>query len=173
MSHRFDPDARSWAPSKGFYRDNTIKTKKPKKPVVIDDTDFSKCYMTLRTPTRLVKKYGKSRKYCVEVTYDAEISEHGGYCSDSYDKTTRNEVITDTYPLLGCITNDDIDDDGYLVEKYAKMYHKYGEGCGSGYCGCGEEYSNFKVRVVLKKKPRKVTISNDDVGYSDEEGSDW
>jgi hypothetical protein len=163
MPHRFDPCALSWSPTKGFHRD----IKEP-----IDEKDFTTCCMTtFHDPPPLLKKYGKNRKHCVEVTYDVEISEHSGYCSDSYDETARSEVITDTYPLLGCITNDDIDEDGYLVEKYAKMYYRYSEGCRSGNdrCGCGVGYFNFEVRVVPKKKPRKVTISSDDISYGSDD----
>jgi hypothetical protein len=96
--------------------------------------------------------------YSVTITYDKNLDNHDGYCSDPQNLTTEITQINETYPLTQLIKLNEIDEDNEIeVSLLNKFYPKMTEGCqnGSNYCGCGTTYSIRSGRVCNLNETKK------------------
>ena len=85
------------------------------------------------------------------VKYEKTVEDHDGYCSDPGETTTRNETITDRFPLLKLFKNDgngvdnSIDLNNSVLQCY---YNKDCEPHGNGYCGLKTTYTIISATVI-------------------------
>lgn len=101
-------------------------------------------------------------KYQIMVTYDVQVQDHDGYCSDSYNQTEKNYERKFKYPLLKIFTNEDLDDEDNCIDldnKKLFYYQKRTIGHGNGYCGLGTTYTITKAEVIIK--PPAIDLSDD------------
>ena len=99
-----------------------------------------------------------STKFDIKVTYDCTIEEHTGYCTTHENDTYRKVLKVERYPLIyGLFDNDDIDDDGNIINtRTNKMcyYRRVNDACtqGTGSCGLSTFY-RLKSAYITKKEP--------------------
>lgn len=123
-------------------------------------TDFCNACYTLKDCIKDNEDHDMIKKnFKIKVTYEIHSQSHSGYCSDPGEYEDKKSFKTYSYPVHNKFSNEDIDDDGTVLDIYSPKMHFYekeSETHANGYYGMKTTYTIESAKIV--KNVREIDL---------------